>query len=159
MRCNHTGVRARVVALMAWGLVLLSGSAGWAQDMAPPEPVAAPPPLDVQQATGLLQRHAWVPLAALLVHYVLRLSAAGVQPFGFSIPLQWRPLAALLMGAVAASLDMLVQGASWQAAAGGLLAALVAAALLPHPVEQPGDGTQQPNPAGKPEALPREGGA
>lgn len=99
-------------------------------------------PDDLNQLWQLLQAHAWIPLAALLVHVLIRFEKAN--PWVDSrVPARWRPLVALILGQAAAVIDALTQGTKWPlAVAGGLLATLSAVFAHDFVIEGMRDGRE-----------------
>lgn len=84
----------------------------------------------IAQVAELAKGHAWVPLAALVIGLVIRLSksdATWAFLARFNIPVQARPWAALALGVASGVLQAVTGGASWAAAiVGGLLSAVMA---------------------------------
>lgn len=77
----------------------------------------------------LIQAHAWVPLAALVIGFVARTlkDDAFVLPAGWSVAARWRPVLVVALGVVSGVLDAIVGGTPWRdALVGGLLSALLA---------------------------------
>ena len=77
----------------------------------------------------LLQSHAWVPLAALVIGFLVRAlkSDAFVLPSWAAVAAPYRPLLALALGIVSGVLDAVVGGTPWrEALIGGCLSALMA---------------------------------
>ena len=77
----------------------------------------------------LLQSHAWVPLAALVIGFLVRAlkSDAFVLPSWAAVAAPYRPLLVLALGVVSGVLDAVVAGTPWRdALIGGCLSALMA---------------------------------
>lgn len=77
----------------------------------------------------LIQSHAWVPLAALVIGFLVRAlkSDAFVLPSWAAVAAPYRPLLVLALGVVSGVLDAVVGGTPWRdAIVGGLLSALMA---------------------------------
>lgn len=77
----------------------------------------------------LIQSHAWVPLAALVIGFLVRTlkSDAFVLPSWAAVAAPYRPLLVLALGVVSGVLDAIVGGTPWRdALVGGLLSALMA---------------------------------
>lgn len=77
----------------------------------------------------LIQSHAWVPLAALVIGFLVRAlkSDAFVLPPSLAVAAPYRPLLVLALGIVSGVLDAVVGGTPWRdAIVGGLLSALMA---------------------------------
>jgi hypothetical protein len=81
--------------------------------------------MDLNPLLALAQKHAWVPLAAVVIGAIVRLLKSDT-PLP-TVPAKWRPWFALGLGAVAGLLRSVAGGATWaQALGGGLTAALLA---------------------------------
>lgn len=81
----------------------------------------------IKQAADLFSRHAWVPLAALVIHVVVRMSKSDSWPPWFTITPRARAWLALGLGIFSGVLDAVVNGVSWQSAiVGGIISALIA---------------------------------
>mgnify|MGYP000084121610 CR=1 FL=1 len=77
----------------------------------------------------MIQAHAWVPLAALAIGFLVRTlkSDAFVLPSWAAVAAPYRPLLVLALGIVSGVLDAVVAGTPWRdAIVGGLLSALMA---------------------------------
>jgi hypothetical protein len=115
--------------------------------------------IDPTAVVALIQAHAWVPLAALAIHVVLRLLEADVHPTWLTVPPAWRPWLALALGQVAGVLDAVAQGATWRAAVvGGFVAASLVIWQRAVPGAQnvtPGEGTALPHANGEAPPAPR----
>ena len=77
----------------------------------------------------MIQAHAWVPLAALAIGFLVRTlkSDAFVLPSWAAVAAPYRPLLVLALGIVSGVLDAVVAGTPWRdAIIGGLLSALMA---------------------------------
>lgn len=87
----------------------------------------------VPTIVSLFDSHAWIPLAALLVGLLVRLSKSDVPIPGWNIPAKYRPALALGLGMVGGVLDAIVAGKPWKVAvAEGLFAASLA--ILGHTI-------------------------
>lgn len=77
----------------------------------------------------MIQSHAWVPLAALVIGFLVRAlkSDAFVLPSWAAVAAPYRPLLVLALGIVSGVLDAVVAGTPWRdALVGGCLSALMA---------------------------------
>ena len=77
----------------------------------------------------MIQSHAWVPLAALVIGFLVRAlkSDAFVLPSWAAVAAPYRPLLVLALGIVSGVLDAVVAGTPWRdALIGGCLSALMA---------------------------------
>jgi hypothetical protein len=84
---------------------------------------------DISAFLSLVQAHAWVPLASLVIGVLVRLVKADV--IGPTVPPRWRPYLALGLGVISGVLDAVIAGQPWLTAIlGGLASA--AAAILGH---------------------------
>lgn len=87
--------------------------------------------MDTNYITNLVKDHSWVPLAALIIGALIRISKddKAVAWFPVSIPPRWRPWAAMILGAAAGCLDSVMSGTPWsQAALSGVTASALAMA-------------------------------
>lgn len=85
--------------------------------------------MDIDQLVTLMQTHAWIPLASVVIGLAVRLvkSDKAVAWFPIAIPPQVRSWLALGLGLIAGVLDKVVAGAPWPTAMlGGLVAAISA---------------------------------
>lgn len=158
---SRSSWRALLVGALA---VCFLPAAALAQEVATPPAAPAAPAAPTAEAVALalvqlVAKHAWVPLAALVVHVVLRLLQQGVEPRWVNLPERWKPIAVLVLGQLAAVLDMAAQGTAlgWASLGGFVASAVVllghssapAIEALAAPVASPGDGTPQANPSGE----------
>lgn len=79
------------------------------------------------QLWEMVKNHAWVPLAALVIHVVVRMSKSNSWPPWFTITARTRSWLALGLGIVSGILDAVVGGSAWgPALVGGLISAITA---------------------------------
>lgn len=82
----------------------------------------------IQDALALAWAHKWLPLAALVVGFLVRLLKSDTA-LPITVPSQWRATAALVLGSVGGVLDSLIEGVDMKTAiTTGISAALVAIA-------------------------------
>lgn len=84
--------------------------------------------MDLLEVVRLVREHAWLPLAALVIGFLVRLLKSDVK-FMFDVPAKYRPLAAIILGLAAAAVDRVIGGApAKEALTEGLSAAALAIA-------------------------------
>lgn len=71
---------------------------------------------DLQSLIALASQHQWMPVAILVIGYIVRLSKDDSR-FPVSIPERWRPVLVLVLGQVYAALQSVQSGASWKVVA------------------------------------------
>lgn len=85
--------------------------------------------MPITDIVPLIQSHAWVPLAALVIGFLVRAlkSDAFVLPPSWVVAARWRPVLVVALGLLSGVLEAVVGGAAWRdAIVGGLLSALLA---------------------------------
>lgn len=84
----------------------------------------------ILQLVALAKAHAWLPIAAIVIGFFVRLTkddAPAWLPSWARIPARWRPVAAAVLGQAAAVVDALTRGTPWlDATISGVLAAAIA---------------------------------
>ncbi len=81
----------------------------------------------MEDIISLVQKHAWIALAAILIGALVRASKSDTFPLWKRIPSFWRPIIVLALGQLSGVFDAVSHGTGWQnAAVGGLVSAALA---------------------------------
>ena len=118
--------------------------------------------METDQLLELIAAHKWVPLAAAVIVFTVRLQKAGKLPGLSRIPSNYRPFLALALGVTSGILNRIVEGTRWQTALlDGVLSALIAIAShdtviegLRGGLEIGGGGAKKPDPTAPPAGGP-----